>query len=492
MGPRRRTALIGLVAAAWTVAWALLHPPTPHHANSDLYEQLTVARHLAAGDGFLTDIAYPLSAAFPFAARVPQPLIHRPPGYSLLLTPTILGGVDPVAVLGRVRVLQLLLLAGIAATGLAVQIRAGRPDAGILWLGALLVNPLLDMGARWGQVEIAAGLAVLLLAVSTTGGGARAGLRHGVLAGVLTLLRLELFWLPWVLAAGRRRGGRRWWTAALLAWAVLVAPWLARNARLTGDPVFSLQAYAEQRKGLPGETVSAYLTLEPESFVATARRAPAALAAKTMAGVRHQAARLGRWLPWPLLVLGVAAWRSGRPRRLPRRRLAALCLAILLYAPLSHDPRHLLPLLPLLLLGLCGGAAAVLARLTRNGRARVTATAALLLLATAVWPARLPGWDAARRAAATDAPRVAALAAQARALPPGPLLADDAAVLWLAERVGMIRPADAADEARLRAVVAGMAGARVVAETPSPPARPDLRADRGATPAARGPAAPPR
>ena len=45
--------------------------------------------------GFVTDVVYPLSLAFPFAARVPQPLVHRPPGYPLLLTgPVALSGVD--------------------------------------------------------------------------------------------------------------------------------------------------------------------------------------------------------------------------------------------------------------------------------------------------------------------------------------------------------------------------------------------------------------
>ncbi len=70
--------------------WAVLHAPVPPDPNADLYDNLSVARHLVRGEGFLCDLAYPLSFAFPFAARVPQPLIHRPPGQPLLLTLPVL------------------------------------------------------------------------------------------------------------------------------------------------------------------------------------------------------------------------------------------------------------------------------------------------------------------------------------------------------------------------------------------------------------------
>lgn len=478
-----------LAAAAWTLLWAFVHPPVPHHGGSDLYEQLTVARHLAAGEGFLTDIAYPLSAAFPFATRIPQPLIHRPPGYPLLLVPAVAGGADPATALQRVRLLHLLLLGSVAGLGMLSLLRTGRALAVPLWLGALLVNPLLDMGARWGQVEIVAGLLLLGLWLRRDRAGWREGVIDGILAAAVALFRLELAWLPWLLVAGRR--GRRWWAAALLAWALLLTPWLVRNARLAGDPLFSLQAHAEQRKGLAGQVVSPYLELEPERFDATLRRDPGAVAAKTLAGVRHQVQRLGRWLPWPLLAAGLAIGLRRGPRRLPRRRLLALAACILLYAPLSHDPRHLLPLLPLLLLGLCATAPPLLDGMVRTRTGRLAGTATLLLLTVGLLPARMPGWDAARHSAAADAPRLAALTDAARALPPGPILADDAAVFWWSQRMGMIRPARAEDLPRLRAAVADLEEAYEVGPPLTPPRpRPDLRADRGAEPGGPAPAAP--
>ena len=76
------------------VTWPLLHPARPLLPTDDLYTHLSVTRHLARGDGFLCDIAYPLSFAWPFARVLPQPLVHRPPGWpvALLLPYAAVGG----------------------------------------------------------------------------------------------------------------------------------------------------------------------------------------------------------------------------------------------------------------------------------------------------------------------------------------------------------------------------------------------------------------
>ena len=92
-----------VVVVLFTTAWWWWHPAQEHPPTSDLFGHLCVTRHLAQGDGFLNDIIYPVSLAFPFAAEIPQPLIHRPPGYSvLLLLPYWLGGGEPAAVLTAV------------------------------------------------------------------------------------------------------------------------------------------------------------------------------------------------------------------------------------------------------------------------------------------------------------------------------------------------------------------------------------------------------
>lgn len=77
---RLRTVGLGLLAVVFFLAvWLPLHPAQPPQPTADVYTHLTVARHLTRGDGFQTDIAYPLSFAFEFARELPQPLIHRQP-----------------------------------------------------------------------------------------------------------------------------------------------------------------------------------------------------------------------------------------------------------------------------------------------------------------------------------------------------------------------------------------------------------------------------
>jgi len=55
---RRYQVTVSLAIALLVVAlWLILHPPLPFLATSDLYTHLSVARHLAEGDGFLCGVA---------------------------------------------------------------------------------------------------------------------------------------------------------------------------------------------------------------------------------------------------------------------------------------------------------------------------------------------------------------------------------------------------------------------------------------------------
>ena len=56
-----------LVALLFTAVWYQFYPAIPHMGTSDLFTHLSVARHLLQGDGFVTDITYPLSFAYEFA-----------------------------------------------------------------------------------------------------------------------------------------------------------------------------------------------------------------------------------------------------------------------------------------------------------------------------------------------------------------------------------------------------------------------------------------
>ncbi|MBU1675861.1 hypothetical protein KKA85_08790, partial [bacterium] len=159
-----RRLLAAAAALALTFTWLAAREPLPHHAASDLYTHLSVARHLIQGDGFVNDMVYPLSLSFPFAAHVPQPLVHRPPGYPLLMTlPVAFAGGDPARAEAMAGHLSLLFLALIAWCGAAHAVGRGRGDVVLPWLAVLLVNPLLQMTVGWAQVEIPTALLLLWL-----------------------------------------------------------------------------------------------------------------------------------------------------------------------------------------------------------------------------------------------------------------------------------------------------------------------------------------
>ncbi|MDO9694023.1 MAG: hypothetical protein Q7W56_04780 [Candidatus Latescibacteria bacterium] len=477
MSGGRRSATIAAAAVAFTLVWIVLHPATPSPPDSDLYTHLATARHLVRGEGFLNDVVYPLSLSFPFADRAPQPLIHRPPGYPVLLTlPVGLSGDDPHRAEVLTRLLQAALLGLTVAAGMAALQRRGRLDAALPWCATLLLSPLLAMTAGWSQVETPVALLLLLLWVRRRDGAtpsASATVFDGLLAAAVALLRTDLIWVPWLwLLLTGCRGRALLRTAAV--WALVMAPWWVRNLVVTGQPFFALQAYAEHLKGtaqLPG--YAAYLRESPEWLGATLLRRPDVLFGKAVQGLVYYLARLDNWLPWGMLAAGVAAAfvrRPGGARTLRPTALLAgtLALMVIVYAPFSHDLRHLAVLLP---------AAAwelwlLLADRLREVRpaARPSARAAVLVataaLALALTPARLPGWDQARERAIAAAPGMPTAVARCRDLPPGPILTDSAALLWHARRAGVWWPREAGDAAQLRRHHPWLAEAPFVMQAP--------------------------
>ena len=185
------------VALLVAVIWPLARPALPLLPTDDLYTHLSVTRHLARGDGFRCDIAYPLSFAWPFARELPQPLVHRPPAWPVaLLLPYAVAGGDPQATIGAVRVLQALLLAAILGLGTAAWWRRGRPGAATAWLAAALACPLWRYAVYWGLTELPAALLLLVLWLRHRDGARTPGAADGALLGALALLRPELAWLP--------------------------------------------------------------------------------------------------------------------------------------------------------------------------------------------------------------------------------------------------------------------------------------------------------
>ena len=464
-----RTSLTGglLAALLFLAAWLPTHPARPHLATSDLFTHLTVARHLVRGDGFLTDVAYPLSFAFPFARTLPQPLLHRQPGFALALTlPVLAADEDPEQAVANVRWFQVAALGGLVFAGAAALIRR-RQEAGLLlWLVLLGFNPALGFAVDWGFVELSCALLMLMLwlrrPVAPT-------FTDGLLAGMLTLLRLDLFWVPlaWWLSGGGLHVSRRRWLPALLVWLAVTAPWAVRNAQLTGNPVFSLQGYAEHVKDTrnwPGYDV--YRQLDPQPLFTTLATDPVPVLRKAARGVKFYCRDLHRLLPLPLVVALWAAaglWLWQLQRCLARKRRPALpsplaaagltlVLMILQYAIFDHDLRHLLVLAPVVIwevsrsLGRWIVAAVVNDPAERQERAPwllSAAGAALLALGiVSAFPCRLPGWSTAAEMARAETGTTATRIEQARQAPPGVLFSATSAVPWYADRPVVWAPLD--------------------------------------------------
>jgi hypothetical protein len=493
----RRANLLWPLAAGLVFGciWALLHPPVSLGPNVDLYDILSVAQHLVQGEGFLCDLVYPLSLAFPFAARVPQPLIHRPPGHPLLLMfPVLAARGDREAAVRWAQLQSLLLLALLAACGVRAARRAGRPEAALPWLALLMASPLLAMTTGWVKSEIPAALLLALLwwrlredngatmplaTQSAPTAGVPAAMIDGVLAAATALVRADLWWLPWLwLAARGRLRARRTALATVVAWLLLLAPWGLRNVHLTGNPFFALQYYAEAVKETPAwPDMDVYRQLTPQPLLDTLRHDPALLVRKTAAGVRYFTVNAGRWLPWPLwLAAGLLlVRRGGTGARRASSPLALLLLStgllILQYSALSHTLRYLATLLPMLGLEIWLGAAGWLRarRPTWTSAGLTSALAAAALVLQLAAPARMPGWKAACRAAVAARPVTARAVADAALLPPGPLFSDSGALLWLSGRAGVWLPLPAALEA-VRERVPEMAQAPIVLALPAPAA----------------------
>ncbi len=482
---RRKTAVLLVISLLlFALSWRAVRPPLPHLPNSDLYTHLSVARHLAAGEGFVTDIVYPVSLTFPFATRLPQPLLHRQPGYPvLLLGPTWLGGDDPDRILGFVADLQLLLMVLAAALGLVIARRADGAEVVPAWWLVLLLNPVLGFTAGWGLVEIPTALVLLMLwwrmrpaiaAASPSPLSSASAVADGLLSAILTLFRLDLVWIPalwWV--AARRRAGLHCALLALATWLLVTAPWAVRTARLTGQPFFSLQMYAEHLKETSAwPDYSIYRSLSPEALTTTLTTQPGLLLAKARAGARFFASNLGRWLPWSVWALAgtLALWSNRRDLRCWHWRtplIVAGLTAILLmtmYTIFSHTLRHLVVVLLVFTLELCLWLGVQLRRLWPRGRPvwRGLVLMAGMAAGHLVTPLRLPGWEHALAEARQAATALTAGIQAADALPPGPLFCDSSALLWYTERVGVWAPLDAEVTATIRRTVPQMARAEVL------------------------------
>lgn len=180
-----------------------------------------------------------------------RPEFFRTPGYPLLLAGlrTVFGD-SVAAVLGLQLLLSLLTV--LAAFRLGREVGLERRAAGLaaLFLGA---SPNLAFHATKAVTETSFTLllvvCLLLLARYRRDGGLPALVGAGVSAGLLALVRpIALFWplaiAGWVAWRCLRARPRSAWLALVpvLAAGLTVAPWVARNHRLSGRPILSTAA----------------------------------------------------------------------------------------------------------------------------------------------------------------------------------------------------------------------------------------------------------
>lgn len=266
---RLAATLLGIFVLSLVVAWKQFHGVTTEAA----LVQADVGRQLARGEGFTTLVNYPQTAAFlaergqAFDARHVYPELHQAPLYSIVIAAAL-------------RVLPARMREGLFASapeppdGFAADYFLLGLNLVVLWLAAwvafVLTRRLFDAKAAW--------LAMLAMLLSL-GVWQQTVIVNG--APLLMLLSLVAFWiwvrideageqerapaLPWLAALGavcgvlflaeysagalvlvalgyaavRFAGRARWLALALVfaGFAVVTAPWIARNVALTGNPV---------------------------------------------------------------------------------------------------------------------------------------------------------------------------------------------------------------------------------------------------------------
>ena len=249
------------------VAWVQFHGP----ASEMTLLQADTGRQLARGEGFTTLVNYPQTVAFfqkrgvPFDPNRPYPELHQAPFYSIVIAAALrvlpvhtreslfaAAPVPPDGFAADYFLLGINLLLFWLAAGLTFALARRLFDARTGWLAALA---LLVSVAAWQQTVSLDGtplLMVLVLAafwilarIEGVGEGRMApgwSAALGAVCGLLFLTEYSAGALVLVVLghmAWHSEGRARWMALALVTagFAVVTAPWIARNILLTGNPV---------------------------------------------------------------------------------------------------------------------------------------------------------------------------------------------------------------------------------------------------------------
>jgi hypothetical protein len=396
--PRLSRWLIGaLVFAAlyWTLDLVVLRSGVPHPLD-DTWDDGLVARALLAGQGLRSRMIYPplWSLRDPATQTVPL-LVHGP------LLPLLLA--LPIRVLGPSLIDHAAWLAAACALLTIVPLyrlgaRHAGPPVGAAAAGLYTVSPLTLTAVHHG-LSVALGALLLTWALDLVARDRPRAGAAGVVLGLGYLVRPEFLVAAIVLgamAAARPAGaplGARIRAAAtlLIGVAACGAWWWWHHWRAVGSPIFNLTTYT-----MIGLTETRSGTSPMRDFALTPDRWPAVLRAALpeLAGKwQHTFPRaLGRLLGAPSwstgwlgpIGLAVALWGAATRR-------AAVAVAVLAMIPVAmmilatREPLYMVPVLPLLTVGVAMGAQWLFGRLptwAHRPRAWVGALALLMLPVT--------------------------------------------------------------------------------------------------------------
>ncbi len=397
-GVTRDLAILLLIGAPLVALGGLACYHGAFGSTQDAIDYAQIARNLLEGRGFTSDIALPISLAFPFGRTLPQPILYRPPLPSIALVPFLAAfGSRDAALLAAT--FMFTLLAGIATYFLGRRVGGANRGRALGLAAAAIVLLNTGLGEEIGNAtaEPLATLLVALLFLSAVSGRAfLAGLLFGAILTAklhIAVILPVLFIPPFLRGIRWRANAVRFAIGALLAF----SPWLVRNVIVTGKPVFDLHAFTETQRANwsgPGSSYAAHRRTEATSSGSVLVERPDRLLRYASSLLWSTARHLPRYVGPGIVVLLVFSFfvRPGPAAGRDAHLIAHLAFGMMALglAPIALTPRYLIVLLPL---AAVSGANALLEWLERRPRGAVRVAIAVVLIALVAAPpaARLRG-----------------------------------------------------------------------------------------------------
>jgi 4-amino-4-deoxy-L-arabinose transferase-like glycosyltransferase len=323
----------------------------------DPYDYAQLARNIAEGQGFTTDIISPISWS-----KVPRlqghPDLWRAPLYPLLIaTGFILFGVHESVLV----IVSAVFFLGFVCFLYLVGERTFGPVPGLLAGLFALTAPILVRAGVTGHTE-ALYMMLVFAGVFFVLDDSDHPYLIGLFSGLAYLTRYNhwFYFLALMVVALKRCNQRRlsYFTKVMGTFLVLISPWIIRNVLLVGQPFYHHHMYLLASHNSLMKNFSVFYTFDPPNLLGFVVEYPHLLLEKWVMNLW----KLYGWIPrfvsqfWILAVLSVAEMMSGSPDPENRRRdllmmvgLGFLLQAVFLSA-VHLKARHYLPFLPVLFL----------------------------------------------------------------------------------------------------------------------------------------------